>query len=157
MILLDVVFYSFVVVVVIQVIYYGVLFGSFAFSDAEKRASKKIPVSILICAKNEAKNLKQFLPSVLNQSYSNFEVVLINDASIDNTLEVMESFAKTHNNIKIVNVENNEAFWANKKYALTLGIKAAKYDHLLFTDADCKVISNNWISEITSHFTKKTL
>lgn len=155
MILLDVVFYSFVVVVVIQVIYYGVLFGSFAFSDTEKRTSKKIPVSILICAKNEAENLKQFLPSVLNQSYSNFEVVLINDASIDNTLEVMESFAKTHNNIKIVNVENNEAFWANKKYALTLGIKAAKYDHLLFTDADCKVISNNWISEITSHFTEE--
>ena len=154
MILLDIIFYSFVVVACIQVVYYGVLFGSFSFNKAEISKQKKIPISVLICAKNEAKNLKQFLPSILNQSYPNFEVVLINDASIDNSLEIMESFAKKHDNIKIVNVKNIEAFWANKKYALTLGIKAATNNHLLFTDADCEPASNHWISEMSSYFTK---
>ncbi|MEJ6793139.1 MAG: glycosyltransferase [Lacinutrix sp.] len=155
MILLDIIFYSFVVVVCIQVIYYGVIFGSFAYGKTEKKDQKNYPISVLICAKNEAKNLKKNLPSILEQNYSNFEVVLINDASIDNTSEVMEAFVKTHSNIKIVNVKNIEAFWANKKYALTLGIKAAKYNNLLFTDADCKPVSNNWISEITAHFNKE--
>ena len=153
MFLLDVVFYSFIVVAFIQVIYYGLLFGSFSFKNEEKKHGNAIPVSVLICAKNEAENLKQFLPSILNQKYSDFEVVLINDASIDDTLEVMEAFAEKHSNIKIVNVKNIEAFWANKKYALTLGIKAATHDNLLFTDADCKPISDLWISEMTSHLT----
>ncbi|AUC82386.1 glycosyltransferase [Lacinutrix sp. Bg11-31] len=156
MMLLDVIFYSFVVVASIQVVYYGVLFGSFSFKDSEKRKTKNSPISVLICAKNEAKNLKRFLPSILSQSYSNFEIVLINDASIDNTLEIMEDFAGKHDKIKIVNVKNIEAFWANKKYALTLGIKAAKYNHLLFTDADCKPVSNHWISEMSSHFNNKS-
>ena len=158
MFLLDVVFYSFIVVAFIQVIYYGLLFGSFSFKNEEKKHGNAIPVSVLICAKNEAENLKQFLPSILNQKYSDFEVVLINDASIDDTLEVMEDFAEKHSNIKIVNVKNIEAFWANKKYALTLGIKAATHDNLLFTDADCKPISKNWIAEMTKNFsTEKTI
>ena len=89
----------------------------------------------MVSAKNEAKNLKQFIPLIAKQDYPDFEIVLINDGSIDNTLEVMEQFASKYDNIKIVDVKNNEAFWANKKYALTLGIKVAKYDYLLFTDA----------------------
>ena len=70
------------------------------------------------------KILEQFIPSILNQNYSNFEVILINDASSDDTLEVMESFLFDPR-VKLVNVENNEAFWGKKKYALTLGIKKA--------------------------------
>ena len=155
MILLDVIFYSFVVVASIQVVYYGVLFGSFSFKKEERCKQTNLPISILVCAKNEAKNLKKFLPSILEQRYSNFEVVLINDASIDDTLDVMEAFAAKHDNIKIVNVKNIEAFWANKKYALTLGIKAATHTNLLFTDADCKPVSNYWISEMAGCFNKE--
>ena len=80
MILLDVIFYSFLVVVFFQAIYYGVLFGSFAFIKLDKKPFKNLSVSVLICAKNEADNLKQFLPSIFKQNYSNFEVVLINSA-----------------------------------------------------------------------------
>lgn len=153
MTVLDFVFYSFVVVAILQVFFYLFLFGLFVFSKSpKKRVSKNIPVSIIICAKNEADNLKTFLPSIINQNYANFEIVLINDASNDNTLEVMEEFQQANGSIKIVNVKNNEAFWGNKKYALTLGIKAAKNNYLLFTDADCKPLSKNWIQEMTSHF-----
>ncbi len=155
MVFLDYIFYAFVAVVFIQVIYYLFFLGQFSFLKQKLKASKKLDVSVIICAKNEAKNLKQFLPSIISQDYANFEIVLINDASHDDTLEVMEAFSLQHSNIKIVDVKNNEAFWGSKKYALTLGIKAAKYNHLLFTDADCTPVSKYWIAEMCSHFTNR--
>jgi glycosyltransferase involved in cell wall biosynthesis len=158
MIVLDILFYTFIIAVCIQLVYYGIIFLNFAFSKSKKNAKKKISISILICAKNEAENLEQFLPYILEQKYPDFEVILINDVSNDNTLEVMKSFMAKHDNIKIVDVKPIEAFWGSKKYALTLGIKAASHNFLLFTDADCKPLSKYWIKEMSSCFTKsKTL
>ncbi len=155
MILLDFIYYAFIVVVVIQVIFYVFFFGRFAFIKQRKVSQKNIAVSVLICAKNEAKNLKNFLPSIINQVYPDFEIVLINDASHDDTLDVIKQFSSQHKSIKVVDVKNIEAFWGNKKYALTLGIKAAKNDFLLFTDADCKPVSKYWIRNMSSHFSNK--
>ena len=152
MLILDIVFYSFIVIVCIQVVFYGILFGNFAFNKLKHKKGKYHSVSVIVCAKNEAENLKRYLPSILKQDYPDFEVVLINDASSDNSLEIMETFAGQYSNIKIVNVRNNEAFWGNKKYALTLGIKAATHEHLLFTDADCEPVSNQWIKTMVSNF-----
>jgi len=149
---LDILFFTFIIVVCIQILYFGLLFTRFSFAKPKKITRKKISVSVLICAKNEAENLKQFLPLILEQKYPDFEVILINDASIDNTLEVMEGFKNIHDNIKIVNVKPIEAFWGSKKYALTLGIKVASNNFLLFTDADCKPLSKYWIKEMSSHF-----
>lgn len=153
--LLTILLYAFVTVTSIQLIYL-LFFSSVLFKRKQNNlASNNIPISVVICAKNEAQNLSLFLPSILNQEYPNFEVVLINDASSDNTLEVMEAFKEKNTNIKIVNVINNEAFWGNKKYALTLGIKAATHNHLLFTDADCKAMSKHWIQQMTKHFSEE--
>lgn len=155
MLILDILYYSFILVACFQIGYYLVLFSQFAFYKDNHPKPKKIGVSVIICAKNEASNLKAFLPSIIQQNYPNFEIVLINDASNDDSLNVMEHFANKHEQIKIVNVKNNETFWANKKYALTLGIKAAKHNHLLFTDADCKPLSNNWILKMSAHFSSQ--
>ncbi len=143
--------YAFIATTVIQLLYF-IIFSKFSFAKNTKKTYKNTPVSVLICAKNEAKNLKQNLPLILNQNYSDFEVVLINDASNDDTLDIMESFKEIHSNIKIVNVRNNETFWGNKKYPLTLGIKASSHNHLLFIDADCKPVSNEWILNMSSNF-----
>ncbi|WP_418602713.1 glycosyltransferase [Hwangdonia sp.] len=156
--ILDVLFYTFIAVVFFQVIYYLFFLGRFAFLKHQKTDSKNIPISVIVCAKNEAKNLKTFLPSIIAQDYDNFEIVLINDASQDDSLNIMKAFASKHNNLKLVDVKNIEAFWGNKKYALTLGIKAATHNHLLFTDADCKPVSKQWITEMASQFsTDKTI
>jgi cellulose synthase/poly-beta-1,6-N-acetylglucosamine synthase-like glycosyltransferase len=153
--ILPVLFYVFVVLTGIQIIYY-LVFSTFLFhSKKDIKQTLQKPISVIICAKNEAENLQKFLPSIIQQKYTNFEIVLINDASSDETLEIMKAFKKQHSNIKIVNVENNEAFWGNKKYALTLGIKAVKNEHLLFTDADCKPVSKNWISEMSHSFSSE--
>ena len=156
MIIFEVLFYAFIGIIAIQIIFYGFIFGKFAFSNQKKISKHNLPVSVIICAKNEAENLKTNLPSILEQSYPNFEIVLINDSSSDDTLKVMNAFKNEYNNIKIVDVEPVEKFWGNKKYALTLGIKAAQYSNLLFTDADCKPVSKFWISEMQSRFNAET-
>lgn len=152
--MLSYLFIAFIAIVSIQCIYYVVVFGSVAFSkhSLNKKQFNK-PVSIIICAKNEAKNLKENLPLFLTQNYPQFELVLINDRSRDKTLEVLEKFkATTAIPIKIVDVKENEQFWGSKKYALTLGIKAATHEHLLFTDADCIPSSTEWIAQMTQQF-----
>lgn len=150
----DIIFYIFVGITTIQIFYYLGIFSRFAFAKNRQTNTKKVPVSVVVCAKNEEENVKKLVPLLLEQNYPDFEIVLINDASSDNTLELFEAYEKQHNNIKLVNVINNEAFWGNKKYALTLGIKAAKNEYLLFTDADCIPSSKEWISEMSSHFSQ---
>lgn len=152
MLMVAVLFYAFIAVILIQIFYYGFIFGQFSFKKTEKGQSSIVPISVIICAKNEAKNLKKNLPFFLDQEYPKFEIILINDSSTDKTLKVMEKFKAEHSNIKIVDVKNIEAFWGNKKYALTLGIKVASNNHLLFSDADCRPVSKRWIHEMSSHF-----
>ena len=155
--MLEYLFIAFTVIFGIQFIYNFFLFGAFSFSKQKTSKNQfKEPVSVIICAKNEAQNLFENLPFFINQNYPNFELVLINDRSSDNTLEVIEQFKIDFpEQIKIVDVAENEQFWGSKKYALTLGIKAASYEHLLFSDADCKPLSENWVSEMVLNFDTK--
>ena len=140
--------------ILISLIIIGFYFAFFSFVNEKPTAPSNLnsPVSVIVCAKNEAENLKTFLPSILEQDYPDFEVIIINDASMDNTLEVIEDFQALDGRVKSVNVQNNEAFWANKKYALTLGIKKAKNPYLIFTDADCAPQSKNWIRYMSGQF-----
>lgn len=153
--MLDILFYSLIGITVIQLLYYVVIFGKFSFAKVQKSNPKRIPVSVIVCAKNEAENVRNFVPLLTKQDYPDFEIVLIDDSSSDETLDIFEEFEKQYANIKLVKVQNNEAFWGNKKFALTLGIKAAKNEYLLFTDADCYPTSTEWIKEMSSNFTLK--
>lgn len=157
-IMLPLLFCFFIVIVAIQLFYYLVVFGKFAFIKPKKNNLKKIPVSVIVCAKNEQENVAQYIPLLAEQNYPDFEIVLIDDASSDDTLDIFEEFEKQYSNVRLVKVANNEAFWGNKKFALTLGIKAARKEYLLFTDADCYPTSKTWIAEMTSNFTmQKTI
>lgn len=156
--MLTVLFCLFVLVATVQFLYYVVVFGKFAYAKPKKNNPKKIPVSVIVCAKNEAENVTKFIPLLAEQNYPDFEIVLIDDASSDATPDLFEEFEKQYPNVRLVKVANNEAFWGNKKFALTLGIKAARKEYLLFTDADCYPTSKNWITEMTSNFTmQKTI
>ena len=150
--------FLFIAVVLVQLVYYIFVFGKFSFAKPQTATPKRLPISVMVCAKNEEENVKNFIPLLAAQNYPDFEIVLIDDASSDETLEVFEAFEKQYANIKLVKVENNEAFWGNKKFALTLGIKAAKNEYLLFTDADCYPKTTEWIKEMSAQFTmQKTI
>ncbi|KQC32893.1 glycosyl transferase family 2 [Nonlabens sp. YIK11] len=125
-------------------------FSKVCFSNPATYDKNVTPVSVIVCAKNEEENLRRLVPQLLSQDHPNFEIILINDASSDDTRFVIEDFMAQHPQIKMVDVVNNETFWGNKKYALTLGIKKAVNDHLVFIDADCEPASNQWLSLISS-------
>lgn len=151
--MLTFLFYFFILIIVIQLSYYLGVFGKFAFGKPQNITQKRIPISVIVCAKNQEENVKNFIPLLAEQNYPDFEIVLIDDASSDETLEVFENFEKQYSNIRLVKVKNNEAFWGNKKYALTLGIKSARKEYLLFTDANCYPTSKDWITAMSAQFT----
>jgi biofilm PGA synthesis N-glycosyltransferase PgaC len=114
-----------------------------------------IPITVIISARNEAGNLKYNLPLILEQKYPDFEVVVINDCSTDGSDLELLSLQQHYPHLKIVTVTEHPRFKTGKKFALTLGIKAAKNEHLLFTDADCTPASEYWIARMASNFTTK--
>lgn len=113
------------------------------------------PVSVIICARNEDENLTEFLPKVLTQDYPEFEVIVVNDCSIDNTETVIDEFAKIFPNLKKANIKEDNYYKHSKKIALLVGIKGAKYNRMLLTDADCYPTSDQWLKEMAGCFTDK--
>lgn len=151
--LFECLLYLFLFVLGIQCIYYVCIFGRFAAVKPIKKTSiNSHPVSVIICARNEAENINDNLPHIISQSYPEFEIVLVNDNSTDDTLNVMQAFKSQNNTIRIVDIQTPKAVSGNKKYALTEGIKASKFETLLFTDADCKPLSPHWISRMSKGF-----
>ncbi|OHX68527.1 hypothetical protein NH26_10730 [Flammeovirga pacifica] len=116
-----------------------------------------VGVSVIVAARNEAKNLPQLLEALTKQDYPNFEIIIINDRSTDQTSEIIKKFHQKHINITEVNILNNFDAKSPKKFALTQGIPKAKYEHLLFTDADCIPISDQWIKTMSNKFTHKSI
>ena len=155
-IILLVVFYIFSAVTAIQLFYYLFFYLSVylrKFSETKKTVE---PVSIIICARNEAENLQNFLPSILEQNYPDFEVIVVNDCSEDNSYVILSNYLTKYPHLRISNVNKDPKFTHNKKFAQFIGIKAARNEILLFTDSDCKPESDKWLEGMTSHFDSKT-
>ncbi len=147
-----------IILLVIQLVYYWLIFGRLAFYNASKRrfSDNKPPVSVIICAKNEYHNLVRFLPKVLEQNYPDFEVIVVNDASDDDTFYLLREFSDKYARLKIVTITENLNFFQGKKFPLSLGIKSAEFEHILLTDADCVPAGPDWISSMMSAFTDST-
>jgi glycosyltransferase involved in cell wall biosynthesis len=142
---------------IVQFIFLWVIFLRFAFftKTAKSNPEKQEAVSVIIVAKNEFRNLKNNLPKILNQNYPNFEVILVNHASEDDTEYLIREFMQEYSNLKYVVVQDNINFFSGKKFPLSVGIKSAQHDILLLTDADCYPDSENWIAEMQSQFIGK--
>lgn len=150
--MLTIIYYLFITIISIQLFYYGFLFRKLIHNN-NKTSTENIPISVIVWIKNQANTIGNLIPLLTTQEYPDYEIILLNDASTDDTLEVLKTFEKQHHNIKIVDVKNNETFWANKKYSLTLGIKAAQKEYLLFIDGTCYPDSTLWIKQMSNQFT----
>lgn len=136
--------------------YYLYFYARVAFYKSKAIAEPTEGISVVICARNEAENLLENLPKIFEQHYKNFEVIIVNDCSIDETEDVLRAFKNRYRNCKIVMLKENDLFIGGKKFAITMGIKAAKNDIVLFTDADCIPSSEKWIEEIARAYTGNT-
>ncbi len=112
------------------------------------------PVSVILCAHNESYNLSQYLQALLTQDYPEYEVIVVDDGSEDETRAVIDSYMTRDQRLHMTFVPYGARVQSTKKLALTLGAKAAQYDYLLLTDADCVPESNEWIREMVKGFGK---
>lgn len=138
----------------IQLIYYFFIYLRIGIYKPNplKKTSKAIPISVVICARNEEVNLEAFLPTILEQDYTDYEVIVVNDCSVDNTDMVLKRLQQQYKHLRFTTIKPDEKFSHGKKLALTVGIKAAKNEWLVLTDADCRTQSNRWLTQIASNF-----
>lgn len=153
---LEYLFYFFLTASCIQLLYQLFVFLRIWFYK-EPGNEVFMPVSILISSKNQINQLRENLPKFLEQDYPQFEIVVINDASWDGTDDYLEELEKKYDHLKVVcnTFQENDRFSKGKKFALTLAIKAATYDTLLFSDADSYPSSNQWLKKMQASFTSK--
>lgn len=131
-------------------------YSRIAFHREKKIENENLPpVSIIICARNEEDNLFELLPNIMEQDYNEYEVIVVNHQSIDNTADILTAYEGKYPHLRVINLEKNNHLAMGKKLPLTLGIKGAKFEHLLLTDADCKPSTNLWLRSMASQFTDK--
>lgn len=124
--------------------------AAYAVPEASESTGQLPPVSVVICARNEAENLARFLPSVLEQDYPVYEVVVVNDCSEDNSDDVLGDMMKRYPHLRVSMIQKDPDFSHTKKLAMLIGIKAAQNDLLVFTDADCRPASPKWLRRVAS-------
>jgi poly-beta-1,6-N-acetyl-D-glucosamine synthase len=143
----------FVLMLVLQLFHYLYFYSRLVFYKPQTLAGQLPPVSVVIAAHNEAYNLEKNLPAVLEQDYPDFEVIVVNDGSHDETEEVLAELCQQYPLLKVVNVKQSVMFYRSKKLPLSVGIKSASHEILLLTDADCRPVSPNWIRTMTQAYT----
>lgn len=146
----------FLISLLIQLCYYWLIFGRLAFFKQPELNTRQFPVSIVICSRNSSELLQENLPLILNQDYPNFEVVVVNDGSDDDTEIMLHGLTLNYPNLKIINLKQNINFFRGKKFPLSIGIKSAAHEYLLLTDADCKPRSDKWLAGMQQHFSENT-
>ena len=109
-------------------------------------------VTVVLCAHNESYNLSHYLQALLTQDWPEYEVIVVDDGSEDDTRAVVESYMVRDPRLHMTFVPYGARVGSTKKLALTLAAKAAQYDYLLLTDADCVPESNRWIREMMRGF-----
>ena len=154
----EIIFYVFCLIALIQLFYYGFFYSRVAFYKQKSRQqSQQHPVSVIICARDEDENIARNLPGVLVQKYATtHEVIVVNDNSVDDSKYILEELQKTFKFLQIVDLKQEAKLISGKKYPLSIGIKEAKHEIVLLTDADCVPASEFWIQKMQDAYVNGT-
>jgi len=150
-----------IIVWIIQLLFYfynylGIIRRSVSISKGKSSlSSNQPPVTVIICAHDKAKELEKNLPAIFGQKYPEFQVVVVNDASSDDTEDLLMRMEQAYSNLYHTFVPKGVQNVSAKKMSMTIGIKAAKYDYLLMTEPDCVPESDEWIASMMSQFDEK--
>ena len=155
---MSIAFKIFLACAIIQCLYYLVVFARLNLVRGFSGVPESLPpASVIICAKNEAQNLQQNLKVVLIQQYKQYEVIVVNDQSDDDTADVLVEYYKRNPNLKIVNIPKEEQkTLAGKKYALMKGLEVATFDTIVVTDADCRPYTTHWLAKMVGAYLDET-
>lgn len=145
----------FFITIGIQIVYF-LVFNIAFLKKQDNKGPQPLPVSVIVCAHDEEENLKVLIPILLAQDYPAFEIIIVDDRSNDSTFDLLLAETAKDHRLRMVHVNRTPPHVDSKKYALTLGIKAARYEWILLTDADCRPDNKAWISSMSSHFSDST-
>lgn len=149
-----IIFSLFAAVAFVQILYYLLFFNRVAgYKNKDQEHSQTHPVSVIICSRDEHHNLTTNLPTVLDQDYpTTHEIIVVNDNSVDDSKYVLTDLKKEHKHLQVISLEQEAKLIPGKKFPLSIGIKEAKHEILLLTDADCMPASKNWIAKMQAAF-----
>ncbi len=136
---------------IFELFIYSALNKLFRFKKIEKIELK---ISVIVAAKNESANIPNLISALINQNYSkdNFEVIIVDDNSTDETFSITKETIKELENFRTIKAENK--LFKGKRGALDIGIKSAKHPYILITDADCEP-GKEWINSFADGFGDK--
>lgn len=148
--------------VAIQLLYTFIVYNA-SHRRVQAECKGKLPlsehqpgISVIIAAADCEQLLAKHLPLILEQEYSDFEVIVVNDNSKDDTTELLQHLAEQYPHLYTTFTSDSIRYISHKKLALMLGIKAAKKEWLVFTEPDCYPTSKKWLASLSRHFTDST-
>lgn len=130
-------------------VYYNLKYFLSATKGKKSEGESPDGVSVIVCARNEEANLMELIPIIMEQEFHKFQLIVVNDSSWDDTADILKALQVSYPEMHVIEINEDKQMMQGKKFALTLGIKAAMYDVVLLTDADCRPTSRHWISEMT--------
>ncbi len=136
----------------IQLFFIVIVFARLIFykSRTSEESDPGQGVSVIVCAWNELDNLRELLPMLEDQDYPLYEVLVIDDRSMDGTEEFLADYCRNSSCVRTVRIKKEYDHITTKKYAVTIGQKHALYQTSLMTDADCRPSGSRWISSMMS-------
>ncbi len=142
------------IVFIIQIFFWGYLSTLFFKKNKKPTKQYRPSVSVIVCARNESDNLPTLINDLLNQTYYNFEVIIVNDRSTDQTLNILQKINSPK--FSFITIDKTPDNYDHKKFALKKGIEVAKNEFLLLTDADCSTNSDTWIESMLYNLEENT-
>ena len=149
----------FILALLIQLFYHWCVFSRVAFYKKTRKVkddSDLEPASIVICARDAYKYLTELIPALLHQDYPDYEIVVVNDCSDDETEEYLKDLARKEPKIKPVQLKQHLNFFNGRKFPLSMGIKSAKNDLIVLTECNCMPVNDLWLRSVVECYGKNT-
>ena len=144
---------------VVQLVYHWALFSKVAFykRNARPKLDEELePASIVLCARDAYEYLIELIPALLNQDYPDFEIVVVNDCSDDETEEYLKDLERREPRVKPVQLKQHLNFFNGKKFPLSMGIKSAQNDLIILTDCNCMPVNDQWLRSVVNRYNSQT-
>lgn len=139
--------------VLVQYYYFFGYFSKLANYKLPKPANERfMPISVVVCVRNNMHTIKPLIENLLAQKMPLYEIIMVDDRSGDEVYDYLLTMKYTYPNFRMTRIEETPDRMNAKKFALTLGIKAARYDFVLLTDDDCLPSSPNWVRQMQLGF-----
>lgn len=140
------------VVLAVASLFFNVFRRRLPVSVAEDEREETPPLSVVIAVHDSGAELERNLPAILSQDYKpGYEVIVVDESSTDGTADVLKRLKHKYQHLYTTFIPNSSHYLSRRKLALTVGVKAAKNEWIVFTTADCRPVGERWLAAMAAH------